>query len=87
MRSVERLREIGFADEIVIVGAEPEMPYHRLAPSKQSLTGQMKATELENDPLDEFDAVWRLGTSVSQLDPGRRVVHLPGGEELRCQVA
>ncbi|GGP68127.1 NAD(P)/FAD-dependent oxidoreductase [Saccharothrix coeruleofusca] len=82
LRAAERLRELGYTDEIVILGAEHTMPYHRPALSKQFLTGALAAAELEIEPLDELDAVWRLGTPVSQLDTGRRVLHLPGGEEL-----
>ncbi|WP_370949403.1 NAD(P)/FAD-dependent oxidoreductase [Amycolatopsis sp. cg5] len=82
MRAAERLREIGYTEEIVILGAETAMPYHRPALSKQFLTGQLAVPDLEIEPLDDLDAVWRLGTPVSQLDPKRRVLHLPGAEEL-----
>lgn len=82
MRAAERLREIGFSDEIVMLGAEPRMPYHRPALSKQFLTGAMKLPDLAIEPLDDLAAVWRLDTPVSRLDHQRRTVHLPGDEEL-----
>ncbi|MFD2420498.1 NAD(P)/FAD-dependent oxidoreductase [Amycolatopsis pigmentata] len=82
MRAAERFRELGYTEEIVILGAENAMPYHRPALSKQFLTGTLGAPDLEIEPLDELDAVWRLGTPVSRLDTGRRVLDLPGGEEL-----
>jgi NADPH-dependent 2,4-dienoyl-CoA reductase/sulfur reductase-like enzyme len=83
MRAAERLRERGFAGEIVILGTETSMPYHRPALTKQFLTGALPAAELDIEPLEDLDAVWRLGTSVSRLDLRRRILHLPGTEELR----
>lgn len=82
MRAAERLRELGHTGEIVIIGAETAMPYHRPALSKQFLTGQLNVPDLEIEPLDDLDAIWRLGTPVSRLEPKRRVLHLPGAEEL-----
>ncbi|MFD9964998.1 NAD(P)/FAD-dependent oxidoreductase [Amycolatopsis sp. NPDC058986] len=82
LRATERLRELGFDGDIVVVGAEQGMAYHRPALTKQLLTGAMsRADTLLADPLD-IDADWRFGTPVVQLDPARRVVHLPGDEEL-----
>ncbi|MBW4718103.1 FAD-dependent oxidoreductase [Saccharothrix sp. SC076] len=83
MRAAERLRELGHAGEIVVIGAEGGLPYHRPALSKQFLTGSLSAAELEITPLDDLDALWRAATPVSALDHRRRVLHLPGGEELR----
>lgn len=82
MRAAERLREIGFSDEIVVLGAEPRMPYHRPALSKQFLTGGMTLPDLAIEPQSDLAAVWRLDTPVSQLDHQRRILQLPGGEEL-----
>ncbi|MFI9383533.1 NAD(P)/FAD-dependent oxidoreductase [Kutzneria sp. NPDC052558] len=80
--SAERLRELGFDGEIVIIGAEPTLPVHRPSLSKQFLTGELAAKDVLTAPADDLDATWRLNTSVSQLDSRRRIVHLPGGEEL-----
>jgi NADPH-dependent 2,4-dienoyl-CoA reductase/sulfur reductase-like enzyme len=82
LRAAERLRERDFDGEIVILGGEDEMPYHRPALSKEFLTGKQNTAALRIDPLSDLDAVWRLGTPVWRLDPGRHVLHLPGGEEL-----
>ncbi|MFD9888078.1 NAD(P)/FAD-dependent oxidoreductase [Amycolatopsis sp. NPDC059027] len=82
MCSAERLRELGFDGELVIVGAEPTMPVYRPALSKQFVTGALGSHDLALHPADDLDATWRLNTPVSQLDSRRRVVHLPGGEEL-----
>ena len=80
--AAERLRELGFDGEVVIVGSESTMPVHRPMLSKQFLTGELTAADVLTAPSESLDATWRLNTSVSQLDPRRRVVHLPGGEEL-----
>lgn len=83
LRAAERLRELGYSEEVVVLGAETSAPYHRPALSKQFLTGEMHESDLEVEPIEQVDAIWRLGTPVSQLDPGRRVLYLPGGELLR----
>ncbi len=80
LRAAERLRELNFDGEVVVVGAEPDIAYHRPALSKQLLTGAISRadTQLVN-PLD-VDVEWRLNTPVVKLSPGRQVVHLPDEE-------
>lgn len=80
--AAERLRDLGFDGEVVIVGSESTMPVHRPMLSKQFLTGELGAADVLTAPSESLDATWRLNTAVTQLDPRRRVVHLPGGEEL-----
>ncbi|MGW3998647.1 NAD(P)/FAD-dependent oxidoreductase [Amycolatopsis sp. NPDC004772] len=76
LRAAERLRELGFDGEVVVLGAEPDIAYHRPALSKQLLTGAVsRADTLLADPL-EVDAEWRFGTPVTGLSPNRQVVHL-----------
>ncbi|MFI7123156.1 NAD(P)/FAD-dependent oxidoreductase [Amycolatopsis sp. NPDC049868] len=82
MCAAERLRELGFDGEIVIIGDESTMPVYRPALTKQFLTGELGFKEILTAPTHDLDAIWRLNTQVSQLDPVRRVVFLPGGEEL-----
>jgi NADPH-dependent 2,4-dienoyl-CoA reductase/sulfur reductase-like enzyme len=82
LRSAERLRELGFTGELVIIGAEVLPPYHRPALSKQLLTGAMRPNDLMLPAYQQINAKWRLGTTASWLVPSRRVVHLPGGEEI-----
>ncbi|UOX86145.1 NAD(P)/FAD-dependent oxidoreductase [Amycolatopsis sp. FBCC-B4732] len=82
LRAAERLRELGFDGEVVVLGAEPGIAYHRPALSKQLLTGAVsRADTLLADPL-EVDAEWRFDTPVTALSPHRQVVHLRD-EELR----
>ena len=82
MCAAERLRELGFDGELVIVGSESTMPVYRPMLSKQFLTGELGSKDVLTAPTENLDATWRLNTAVSQLESGRRVVHLPGGEEI-----
>jgi NADPH-dependent 2,4-dienoyl-CoA reductase/sulfur reductase-like enzyme len=82
LRAAERVRELGFDGELVIIGEESRAPYHRPALSKQFLLGEQRPRDLELHSYVELDAQWRLGTRVRGLDPARRVLELPGGEEL-----
>ncbi|QQQ73765.1 FAD-dependent oxidoreductase [Saccharothrix sp. 6-C] len=83
LRAGERLRELGFRGEIVIVSAERHLPYHRPALSKEAINGELIASDLRLTISRELNAVWRLGTAATHLEPDRRVVGLPGGEELK----
>ncbi|MDT5041629.1 MAG: hypothetical protein QOE51_2614 [Actinoplanes sp.] len=83
LRAAERLRELGQDDEIVILGSEDTMPYHRPALIKQFLVGEQSAAEVKLEVPADLDVTWRLSTPVSHLDAHHRVLHLPGGEELR----
>jgi NADPH-dependent 2,4-dienoyl-CoA reductase/sulfur reductase-like enzyme len=82
LRSAEHLRELGFDGRIVVVGDEPHRPYHRPALSKQIVTGELKPADLTLPAYTDLDVRWRLRTPARGLDLGRRVVELPGGEEL-----
>ncbi|MBP2337632.1 NADPH-dependent 2,4-dienoyl-CoA reductase/sulfur reductase-like enzyme [Saccharothrix coeruleofusca] len=83
LRSGERLRELGYQGEIVIVSAERHLPYHRPALSKEAINGELHASDLRLTISRELNAVWRLGTAATHLEPDRHVVGLPGGEELK----
>ncbi|HEX3788325.1 MAG TPA: FAD-dependent oxidoreductase [Pseudonocardiaceae bacterium] len=83
LRAAERFRELGFAGELTIVGAERYRPYHRPALSKQILSGELRLRDLGLESYVELDATWRFGTPALRVDPARHVVELPGAEELR----
>jgi NADPH-dependent 2,4-dienoyl-CoA reductase/sulfur reductase-like enzyme len=83
LRAAERLRELKFDGEIVIVGDESHKPYHRPALSKQLITGKLTAKDLYFPAYHDIDVIWRTRTRAHKLDHGRHVVHLPGGEELQ----
>lgn len=83
LRAAERLRELDFRGELVIVGDEPYRPYHRPALSKQLLTGELRISELGLRSYVDLNAVWRTRTRAVRLDPSRHILELRGEEELR----
>ncbi|MFB9612667.1 NAD(P)/FAD-dependent oxidoreductase [Kutzneria kofuensis] len=82
LRAAERLRELRFEGEVVMVGNEPHRPYHRPELSKQLLTGRVHADQLTLAAYTDVDARWRLNTAARGVDTGKRVLALPGGEQL-----
>ena len=82
LRAAERLRELKFEGEIMLLGDEKQPPYHRPALSKQLLMGTLRSSDLTLPAYEDLNAKWRFGTQVRQLVPRDKVLHLPGGEEL-----
>ncbi len=82
LRAAERLRELKFEGEIMILGDEKLPPYHRPALSKQLLMGTLRASDLTLPAYEDLNAKWRFGTQVRQLLPRNKTLQLPGGEEL-----
>ncbi|MGH3759294.1 FAD-dependent oxidoreductase [Actinophytocola sp.] len=82
LRAAERVRELNFAGELVIIGEEPYRPYHRPMLSKAVLTGAARPRDALLPTHSDLDAIWRPKTRVSKLDPEEHVVYLPGGEEV-----
>jgi NADPH-dependent 2,4-dienoyl-CoA reductase/sulfur reductase-like enzyme len=82
LRAAERLRELGFAGELVIIGAEAHRPYHRPAVSKQIVTDEWKPADALLPAYRAIEAHWRLGTAVLRLDTSRHLLQLPAEERL-----
>lgn len=82
LRAAERLRELDFGGELVVVSEEPYRTYHRPALTKQLLTGAVRYRDVVLPVHTELDAVWRYGVAAVRLEPDEHVLHLPGGEEL-----
>jgi NADPH-dependent 2,4-dienoyl-CoA reductase/sulfur reductase-like enzyme len=84
LRATEALRRDGYDGRIVLVGAEPHLPYDRPPLSKQLLAGEWEAQELglRRASYDELELDLRLGVRATGLDVGGRVVTLDDGEEL-----
>jgi len=85
LRAAETLRGSGFDGSVVMVGAEPDMPYDRPPLSKQLLAGRWEPERISlrhADALAELGLEWRLGVQAQGLDIHRRRVLLPGGDEL-----
>ncbi len=78
-----KLRALGHAGPITMIGEEPVPPYQRPPLSKAYLLGEM---ELERLYLrapsfwEEQNVTLRLGTKVEAIDTGAKTVRLAGGE-------
>lgn len=82
LRAVEAARKAGFVGEIVLIGAEPHLPYDRPPLSKD----YQDASDVQGDPepptfrssddLDELRVELLLGQRATGLDTDRRVVRV-----------
>lgn len=82
--AVEGLREADPRGSILLVGREPELPYNRPPLTKQLWSGKQKESEI----FVHDAAYYRsqgvevlLGTTVTQIDRGRKTVRDDGGHE------
>ncbi len=85
LRAVEALRRRGYAGRLVVLGAEPHLPYDRPPLSKEVLAGKWEPerTQLRKpESYDELEAEWRLGARAVALDPAARKVTLESGESV-----
>lgn len=84
LRAAEQLRAAGWNGEIVVIGAEPHMPYNRPPLSKEALAGMAPFETLAFRPRPSVaDVAWRLGTPVSTVDLAGRELTLEDGEAMR----
>ena len=81
LRTCEALRQQGYAEPIVLLGAEPHPPYSRPPLSKEVLRGDdpAVATLRRKDGLADLDVDVRLGTVAVGLDVASRTIHLESG--------
>ncbi|HEY0632861.1 MAG TPA: FAD-dependent oxidoreductase [Thermoleophilaceae bacterium] len=85
-KAAEALREEGFEGRVVLIGAEPELPYERPPLSKEYLRGEApreKARVHEEGFYEQHGIELRTGTTVTALDTGASEVELADGERLR----
>ena len=79
------LREEGFDGRVVLVGAEPQLPYDRPPLSKNYLRGEMPFEKTLLRPPEfyrERQIETRLGTTVVRVDVEKRALQLDGGDRL-----
>jgi len=76
------LRRLGFAGEVVAIGAEPAGPYDRTACSKGLLNGHQRPKDTVLDLRGHPGVWWRTGTRVLDTDPYARRLLLDTGETL-----
>ncbi|MEQ0560086.1 FAD-dependent oxidoreductase [Amycolatopsis sp. NEAU-NG30] len=84
-KAVEMLRAEGFTGRVVLIGAEPDLPYERPPLSKGYLLGQDdRASVFVHDEkwYAEQDIEVRTGQRVTALDRAAHEVELDGGERL-----
>lgn len=84
LRAVETLRREGFTGRLILVGAEPHLPYDRPPLSKEFLAGTWEHDQvvLRRTPYEELDLELRLGVPAVALDTPGRVVSLADGTDL-----
>jgi len=76
------IREVGYRGQVVLLGAEPVLPYERPPLSKQYLLGKKEEADLPFRPREfyvERDIALRLGDPVEEVDLVRRVVRTADG--------
>src|SRR2546421_10639793 len=84
LRAAETLRRGGYADGVVLVGAEQHLPYARPPLSKELLAGEWEPEQiaLRKQPYDDLGLDLQLGRRGAGLDVSGRVVELDDGETL-----
>ncbi|MGW6458876.1 NAD(P)/FAD-dependent oxidoreductase, partial [Streptomyces sp. NPDC055078] len=82
LRAVESARRGGFGGRIVLIGAEPHLPYDRPPLSKAFLDGDadLPPFRTEQTLRQELRVDLRLGTTATGLDPATRTVRTTAGE-------
>ncbi|MEU4393199.1 FAD-dependent oxidoreductase [Kribbella sp. NPDC023855] len=84
-RAADFLRREGWTGQIVLIGAEPELPYERPPLSKSVLTGKDEpgVAQLHDQAwYDERNIELRLGTEATAIDTAGRKVTVADGTEV-----
>src|SRR5215468_10383095 len=79
------LREEGFDGDIVLIGAEPQLPYNRPPLSKGYLRGQERFEDQLVKPPSyyaEQRILLKLGVRATAIDAKQKLVELEGGERV-----
>ena len=82
-RAAQALRQLGWNGPILLVGAEPHLPYERPPLSKGLLTGEQDAASCALRPAIDWDAdqISHVVAWVESIDPVQREVVLTGGPQ------
>lgn len=83
VHAIQALRDGGFFGEVVLIGAEPHLPYDRPPLSKEALRSAPAPALLR--PADWYTDVGvklKLGTAAGELRPRQRIVVLTDGTEI-----
>ena len=76
------LRDLGYAGDLTVYGAEAHGPYDRYPLSKSYLTGELHRSGLDIEPRD-LDVDWELGRRATGLDLAGRRVTIDNREQAR----
>jgi len=82
------VRKNGWEGQIVVVGEEPCLPYHRPPLSKTYLAGEKKLNNILIKPqyaYDKADVHFTLGVKVESIDRDAKTVRLDNGEDMHYQ--
>ena len=82
LEAAKELRTSGFAGELVVFGAEPQLPYDRPPLSKELLTGQVGADQVRLDLGPAADAAWHVSARVTRMDAHKRALTVDGVTEM-----
>jgi 3-phenylpropionate/trans-cinnamate dioxygenase ferredoxin reductase subunit len=85
-QAVDTLRREGYAQRLVLIGSEPELPYQRPPLSKKFLSGELAQERLwfrHRSFYDEHRAELVLGKTATSLDPATQSVVVEDYGELR----
>lgn len=85
VHAIDALRELGFGEDIVMVGAEPCLPYDRPPLSKENLTEPHLGPSLlrDRDWYERAGVSLELGRRACSLDQSRCTVTLSDGRALK----
>ena len=89
-KAAETLREEGFAGRVVLIGAEPELPYERPPLSKGYLLGSAEREEARVHPrafYAEHEIELLTGVAATALDTVEHRPALADGQELTVRPA
>ncbi len=83
-RAAQALRELCWTGPVLMIGAEPHLPYERPPLSKALLTGEREAAHcaLRDPGAYEADRITHIRGQVVGIDAGRREVTLADGRKL-----
>ncbi len=80
-----QLRKEGWTGRVILVGAEPHLPYHRPPLSKGVLAGEKAIESVQLRPVGMYETnaiELRLGQSVEHLLPAEKRILLASGEAI-----
>ena len=82
LRAVEFIRRAKFDGQLVLIGAEEQLPYDRPPLSKEVLRGEAghERIALRKKAYDDLNVDLQLGQRALSLDTGSREVHLQSGD-------